>query len=398
MERYHPRVGLWSILLALPSWAVFLVNGIFGIFPAFIFADEGVGQKFHFWFFIQDRFLGGSPDPVWSDAGEMTSQEWVILGIALITTICSLYCLRRRPEFGEIERNDEISQRESLEIGGAGIPMMTSGGDAHTQSIVESVIGKEETLDKTVVAAALGEMGAIAAANAIDDELPFTNDDDDDFPFDEAEGALEVEISEVIELDSSEMVELVANESAEEEDVEWGVWEPDSAVEEDDGGLDIPEIPQIFREPVIPEKEVIVELTPPENSANESTQKITETLSKMATQAADVTVSTAKGVASKAAQITENAVHRVRSKVTKGMIPVRPTELPPLAEWDPQQGAWTLMGRPVTIAEKPEPEKEVPIWTKEEDVSRNHIQPVAEIHLQETEKTRRKTPFIPELP
>ncbi|MEE3083090.1 MAG: hypothetical protein VX320_03240 [Candidatus Thermoplasmatota archaeon] len=393
MERYHPRVGLWSILLALPSWAVFLLNGIFGIFPAIIFADDGVGQKFHFWLFIQDRLLGGSPDPVWSDAGEMTTQEWLILSFALITTISALYCLRRRPEFGEIERSDDISQRETLEIGGAAIPMMENSGDAHTQAIVESVIGKEEILDQTVVAAALGEMGAIAAANAIDDELPF-DEEDEELPLDEEE-------VESAEIEDMEVVELV-NEEPEEEDIEWGVWDPDTSTKEVDEEPEIPEIPEIFREPDTPKSAPITPNIEPTNEIvlpEQIEPKIAEKISSMATHAADVTMSAAMGVASKTAKITENVVHRVRSKATKGVMPVRPAELPPLAEWDPTHGVWTLMGRPVTIAEKPEPEKNVPSWAVEEVEEPQIItNPVIEVPSIVDEKPRRKTPFIPELP
>ena len=170
MERYYPRAGLWCIVVAFPTWIVFLVNGILGFFPAIIFAEGGVGQKFHFWFFLKDRFFGGSVEPVWSDAGNITSQEWLLLALALPATVGALYCLRRRPDFGSIERSDEASQRESLEMGEINIGF-TSGGDAHTQAIVESVIGEEQVVDQSVVSAALGEMGVIAAANATEEDL-----------------------------------------------------------------------------------------------------------------------------------------------------------------------------------------------------------------------------------
>ncbi len=57
------------------------------------------------------------------------------------------------------------------------------------------------------------------------------------------------------------------------------------------------------------------------------------------------------------------------------------------------------MGRPVTIAEKPEPEKNVPSWAVEE-VEKPQIinNPVIEVPSIVDEKPRRKTPFIPELP
>jgi len=416
MERYHPRAGLWCMVVAFPTWILFLVNGMLGFFPAIIFADGGVGQKFHFWLFLKDRLFGGSPDPVWSEAGSMTSQEWLLLVLALPATIGAIYSLRHRPEFGAIERNDGTSERESLEVGAMSIGF-SGGGDAHTQSIVESVLGQEQVLDQGVVSAALGEMGVIAAANA-------------------AEAAEQEEIAVVVEpihdsrftttIPDEETLDMVSSLAEEEDETGWSVWDPDAdsdstpepeaeleaepePEEELEAERELPEIPEIFREPVVdtpdplglPSIPEIPTIDPPKSN-------ITERISTMMTQAADATVdatkevvsatmSGAKEVASIAAGITGKVVGKVRQQSTKGVMPVRPTGLPPMAEWDAYQGAWTIMGRPIQVASKPEPEVAPPSWSQEEVVlTATAIDPPTQHG--EASTPRRNTPFIPELP
>ena len=435
MERYHPRAGLWCLILALPTWVIFLINGMLGFFPAVLFADGGVGQKFHFWLFLKDRFFGGSPDPVWSEAGAMTSQEWLLFAIALPSTLGAIYCLRRRPEFGAIEKNDGLEERELLEFGGGGtLPSM--GGDAHTQAIVESVIGVTESLDENLVSAALGEMGAIAAANAeeeaeeekeTDAEEPlidsrFTTTVPDDETTEMVEAYIESENHEAVDVEDDAEVE-----DDDEDDIGWGVWDPEPVPEpapepeleqigetvSDGIERELPEIPELFREPLSTEDTLEEEdplLTPslpeiPEIiSLEEAKPNVTERISSMATQAADTTlnvtkdvVSTtmtgAKGVATMVAGFKEKVVEKVRKKSTTAVMPVRPAELPSMAEWDPEQGVWTLMGRPVQVATEPEPETAAPAWTHQ-DVP---TEP-AQTEIQEQATPRRKTPFIPELP
>ena len=386
MERYHPRAGLWCLIVALPSWMVFLFNGMLGFFPAIIFADGGMGQKFHFWLFIRDKLnlFGGSPDPVWSEAGVMTSQEWILLALALPATLGALYCLRRRPEFGAIQRNDDVSERESLEVGTVGLGF-SGGGDMHTQSIVESVLGQEETLDQNVVSAALGEMGVIAAANAAEvaeqEELDLEPEMVHDSRY----------TTTILDEDTLDMVSTYANEEAEEEVVEeteeddtgWSVWEPEMDSEnqpepETDSKVvrQLPEIPELFREPIQDTPDPLDIPSIPEIPSIETPRaNLGERISNIATQAADATmnvtkdvvsatVSGAKEVASIAAGITEKVVDKVRQKSTKGVMPVRPAGLPPMAEWDAYQGAWTLMGRPVQVAATPEPETHMPDWSR----------------------------------
>ena len=403
MERYHPRAGLWCAVVAIPTWVLFLFNGILGFFPALIFADGGVGQKFHFWLFLKDRFFGGSPDPVWSEAGVMTAQEWLLLCLALPATIGALYCLRRRPEFGAIERSNEVGERESLEMGAVNIGF-SGGGDAHTQSIVESVIGQEEVLDQNVISAALGEMGVIAAANAASaehEEIEVVAEPIHDSRF-------------TTTIPDDDTLDMVSALSEEEDDIGWGVWEPETETEsepEPESGREreLPEIPEIFREPIVDSPDPLKIPSIPEIPSIEPPKtNITDRISTLMTQAADATVdatkevvsatmSGAKEVASIAVGITEKVVGKVRQKSTKGVMPVRPTGLPPMAEWDAYQGAWTIMGRPVQVASMPEPEITAPSWSREEVVlTARAIEPT---HQQdEGAKSRRNTPFIPELP
>ena len=422
MERYHPRAGLWCIVVAFPTWIVFLLNGMLGFFQAVIFAEGGVGQKFHFWLFLKDRFFGGSVDPVWSDAGVMTSQEWLLLVLALPSTLGALYCLRQRPEFGAIERKNEINERESLEMGATNF-VSSGGGDAHTQSIVESVLGQEQTLDQNVVSAALGEMGVIAAANAAEAEAQQEEV--------EAETILDSRYTTTVQDDDVlDMVSAYAEEGAEseeetepvddeeEDDIGWGVWEPEDEVEpeaeqesvtDSETERELPEIPEIFREPVVDSPDPLAIPSIPEIPTIEPpSSNLSERISSMATQAADATVNVtkdvvsatltgAKEVVSRAAGITEKVVEKVRQKSTKGVMPVRPAELPPMAEWDAYQGAWTIMGRPVHVAAQPEPETPAPGWALTETQT---IETVPETSTQQNVETggRRNTPFIPELP
>ena len=396
------------------------MNGMLGFFPAVIFAEGGVGQKFHFWLFLKDRFFGGSVDPVWSDAGVMTSQEWLLLVLALPSTLGALYCLRQRPEFGAIERKNEINERESLEMGATNF-VSSGGGDAHTQSIVESVLGQEQTLDQNVVSAALGEMGVIAAANAAEAEAQQEEV--------EAETILDSRYTTTVQDDDVlDMVSAYAEEGTdsveetevdeEEDDIGWGVWEPEDEVEpeaeqdlvvDSDAERELPEIPEIFREPVVDTPDPLAIPSIPEiPTIDPPSSNLSERISSMATQAADATVNVtkdvvgatltgAKEVVSMAAGITEKVIEKVRQKPTKGVMPVRPPELPPMAEWDAYQGVWTIMGRPVHVAAQPEPETPAPGWALTET---QQIETVQETSIEQNVESvgRRNTPFIPELP
>ena len=357
----------------------------------------------------------------------MTNQEWILLALALPTTIGALYCLRQRPEFGDIERNDDETARESLEIGAINIGASV-GGDLHTQSIVESVIGQKETLDENIVNAALGEMGEIAAANAAAEKKQVDEMD--------SEPIMDSRFTTTIpDEDTTEMVSAYVNDESEtiveenqDDGIGWGVWEPDEANEDVsqpaeevsveielepseeeviETELELPEIPEIFREPIVDTPDPLEIPSIPEIPTFE-TPKLTERISTIATQAADATilatkevvtatVSGAKEVASIAAGITEKVVEKVRPKATKSVMPVRPPGLPPMAEWDPYMGAWTLMGRPVHTPALPEPETVAPSWVDNQPEVAT-LQDTVTDELEPVGTPRRQTPFIPELP
>ena len=400
MERYHPRAGLWCLVVALPTWVVFLFNGMLGFFPAVIFAEGGVGQKFHFWLFILDKLglYGGSPNPVWSEAGTMTSQEWILLILALGASIGAVYCLRKRPEFGAIQKHDEFSERESLEMGAVSI-ISSGGGDAHTKSIVESVIGEIETLDQDVVSAALGEMGVIAAANAAEEKQDEEDTNDDEEPIMDSRFTTTVPDDETLEMVSkyTEDDEGEENTIEDEDDIGWGVWDPDAELEEEveeetetvievTSKRELPEIPMLFQEPKIEPSAPVVEVVEPEVPAIVTPTPVVE----LATPELPT-------IEMPTPNIVEDAPQRSVRKSSKGVMPVRPTGLPAMAEWDPYQGTWTIMGRPVKVAEKPEEEPDTPSWTQES--VEIDLAPVTQpTSVDESTTPVRKTPFIPELP
>ncbi len=383
MERYHPRAGLACALAALPVWVTFLFNGILGFFPAVLFSDGGIGSKFHFWLFVKDRLFGGSPDPVWSEAGVMTAQEWLMLLVALPLTVGALYCLRRRPEFGTIERVNMSDERELLEM--SSVISNTGGtGNANTAAIIDSVIEKESAPDENVVAAALGEMGVIAAANAAEiaanteheeetDEEPiidsrFTTVIADEESMAIASAAAKADVPVIPEL--SPVAEV--NEDSTEEDDPFDQW-PSSE-------QDVPDM--------------------------QSTPNISEMITETASKAATATVTAMKEVATKAVEVKDKLVEKVRPKPKTSVIPVRPSDLPPMAEWDSKSSEWMLFGRPIRIAEKAEPEPERPTWVEnntetplvveDEDVS------IPELDVPQSSApvltARRVVPTIPKLP
>jgi len=390
MERYHPRAGLASSLVAIPTWLIFVLNSMLGFFPSLIFADGGIGSKFHFYLFIQDRFLGGSPDPVWSEAGVMTSQEWLMLALALPATFGALYCLRKRPEFGAIDRDDLGEAREALEVDRSFAS--TSGtGDANTAAIIDSVIGEARQVDSQVVTAALGEMGAIAAAHAAANPQPEPELEPDQVP----ESEPELEPDQVPE--SEPEPELLDEIDA------WTIYDPKPESESvPEPEAEMAEIPEMFREPVIEQDDPLSKPSTPDIPAVKSSIPGLAEVKQIISKATEVTVNAAKDVASKTVELTERVVEKVRpSKPESSVMPVRPPGLPPMAEWDPYEGEWMLLGRPIRTAPEPEVEAEKPTWARDE----LEIEPEAEpavlltaVAIDDEDEVVRKTPVIPIIP
>jgi hypothetical protein len=279
----------------------------------------------------------------------MTTQEWFLLAIALPATFAALYCLRKRPEFGRIEHADASEERMDLEV--ARDMLSTAGsGDETTAAIIDSVIGEKSEVDSNVVRSALGEMGVIADAITAaqpEPELEFESE-----PEDESE-------DEPDEADS------------------WGVWDPSTDPEPE------PE----------PEPEIEVEAEP--ESKPKPTIPLLTDISEFLSKAAGATVSTAKNVATKVAEVKDKVVEKVRPKPALKVMPVRPAGLPPMAEWDSYLEEWVMLGRPVRTAPEPEPEVALPQWTRQElveEVANEEL--VVDVPI----TPRRATPRIPELP
>ena len=152
---------------------------------------------------------------------------------------------------------------------------LSMGGDAHTQAIVESVIGETQTVDENAVTAALGEMGAIAAANAAE-EIP------DDLDLDGEEPIMDSRFTTTIpDEETTEMVEAYIEDAPESEvlpeegddggleddDIGWGVWDPE---------------PESVSEPIVETPESAVEHELPEilNSSENPLYRMMHSLKK----------------------------------------------------------------------------------------------------------------------
>ena len=46
----------------------------------------------------------------------MTTQEWLFFGLALPATLGAIYCLRRRPEFGAIQKMMMLKSEKPLSL------------------------------------------------------------------------------------------------------------------------------------------------------------------------------------------------------------------------------------------------------------------------------------------
>ncbi len=395
-------------------WLTFLLNGVLGFFPAILFADGGMGSKFHFWYFIKDRLFGGSAKPVWSEAGVMTGQEWIMLGLALPLTVAALYCLRQRPEFGSIESGDVAEQRADLELSSSAVSTKGSG-DENTAAIIDSVIGKASAPDEGVVSAALGEMGLIAAANASaaaeEEEIDEMDSID---PVHDSRFTTVVGNEEVMEIASAAADEVVKETIPTLDEVEedpfdgWPDISNNESEPEPEPETETEPEPQIEVESIEPQEDIGLPVM--ESAKKSPISGIAEKISAGSNKAAEVSFSAVKGVASIATKVKDKIVHTVR-KPQSSVMPVRPEGLPTMAEWDANQEAWTLLGRPIKFATQVEPEPEKPAWTREgrqENVEVEEKEPEQEevlpllsatpIDVTSTEQSPKKKRSIPKIP
>lgn len=369
VERYYPRTGLGSLIVAIPVWLGLLINSMLGLFPAIPFHNGGMGVKFHLWFFIQDKFLGGSPKPVWSDAGAITGQELAMLAVALPLTIAAVYCLRKRPVFGSIENRNIDDERELLEMSVA-IANTKGTGDDNTASIIDSVIGDIDSIDTNVVSKALGEMEAIAVASAADVAASAAAKAEKAANVGDYSPTIDSRFTTIVGDESTEAMVSAAAEEAKAE----GDKAEELGIESDFVNFHIED------EPVEEKKSKLPSLS-----------EISDFAKRQAAKATSVAKGAAKGVSDTASTVTQFVSGTVESvlpsskgdsvqadtveqapppqrlhTVQSGAIPVRPRGLPPMAEWSQEQGDWLLLGRPVKSAELPEPEAPRPAWAVEE--------------------------------
>ena len=242
-------------------------------------------------------------------------------------------------------------------------------------------------------------MGVIAAANATEDEQEKEDVADDEEPVIDSRFTTTVPDDETLDMVSkyTEDVEDDENTLEDEDDIGWGVWNPDTEPEEEveeenepvievRSKRELPEIPVLFQEPKIEHPATVVEPMVPETPTIVAPIPVVELATP---ELPTIEIPTPN--------IVEDTTQRSLRKSSKGVMPVRPAGLPAMAEWDPYQGDWTIMGRPVKVAEKPEPEPDTPSWIQESvEIDLTPITPPTSV--EESTKPIRKTPFIPELP
>jgi len=375
MERYHPREGLIALIIAGVLWSIFVLNDMLGWIPAGLFHADGAGMKFHVLYALQSLFTGGAEKPLWSAAGAMSGQSWLLLTLALPSSAVAGWCLRARPTFSAIDHGSIEDAREAMESSSLLRTAGTGVADAHTAAIIDSVIGAEQTIDANTVESALGQMGAMAA------EMP-------------AEVKTESKpVSAAVEKAATALESMVTAVK--------------TTVEE---------------KPVVPAaaqkaKSILAKVG---DIGGKVAEKATETavvVKEKATESAVVVKEKAVAVKEKAVEIPqvvkEKVVHkpvaipRRQRSVEATVMPVRPEGLPSIAEWDPQLQGWTMLGKPISNVAPPETHAK-PDWTQSEPEPEPVEVPVIEEPEPQPEPepepvqvpavSHRKPPVIPQLP
>jgi len=398
MERYYPRAGVGSLIVAIPVWLGFLINSMLGLFPAIPFHDGGMGVKFHLWYFIQDTMLGGSTKPVWSDAGSITGQELAMLVVALPLTVFAIYCLRKRPEFGGIDTRNMDDERELLEMSVA-IANTKGTGDANTAAIIDSVVEGIASIDTNVVNKALGKMEVIAVASAAEVAASAASKAEKAANIEDDATTIDSRFTTIVGDEHTEaMVSAAAAEAKGEEATSDAAADDDTAVELgidskfadfhiDDESKSKSEAKSESDEPEIEKKSKMPSLAEISDFAKRQAAKA-GSIAKDAAIGVGKTASTVSAIVSEKVEsvlpsgkdsrraksgeerkMPAPAPPQRRHTVQSGVMPVRPRGLPPMAEWSDDEGMWMLFGRPVRSAELPEPEAPRPAWAVEDDES-----------------------------
>lgn len=364
MERTAPRLGNSAALVSASQFLAIILNGLLGWFPAGILGTGDRGQKFHLYQYIRQKI--GVPykeNGFWSDAGTLTGQEYAMIVVMAISLGVAIYGLRPRPLIVGPSKTSAEQQREELEVGGVGLarPSGLSVVNPTTAAIVSSVVRENDTPADAVISAALGEMTAVAVEMGVDEELvkgTIIQPDADETTHDSRFTTSVSDEDDIVDLTGT--TEETSEESNESTDVDSGWlddddWLPDNKAMEPT----IPETPakaivakaatwddekRLPSLPSIPGKTEAVVQNDPEPVQREVKPVVPPT---KPARREEVQMDDFIPVATPA-PTPPNA-----TEAHVGSMPIKPSGLPKMAEWDLEKKAWTLFGRPIEFSEAP---------------------------------------------
>ena len=330
MDRRFPRIGLGALFVAATQLFGLVFNGLIGWFPGGLLGSGDWGMKFHIYPYLRQTLGLPHKDAFWSDAGALTGQEYAMLVLMLITGVIGYIGTRERPAFDGPEKMSYEDQRDALEAGAVGIarPSGLSVINPTTAAIVDSVIGGDDGPAGDVITRALGEMAVVAAEIA-----PESSDDNEDIPMLDSRYTVSID-SEPEPLDIDETLSA----SDDEDD-----WAEDWLSPEGDDDPAPAEVPK---------EEIVVDLT-------QELEPVDDELSELEVVAA--------AVGSQAELSVPVVESEPRTGPHVGAMPVRPEGLPSAAEWDLENECWVLFGRPIKMAELPEPARQKPEWAQKSE-------------------------------
>jgi hypothetical protein len=343
MERRYPKIGKLAMLISISQFLGVLLNGILGWFPAGVLGTGSSGQKFHIIQYIRQSLnLPFKEGGFWSDAGNLTGQEYAMTSLMVVTLVIAIVGLRPRESIAGPSKISADIQREELESGQVSVsrPGGLSVVNPTTAAIVSNIIGGDGTPTSDIIADALGEMKAVAVEMGVDDEL--------------IKGKIIQEDSEDITMDSRFTV-TANNDDMEVIDLSEPIVETDDADSEDDDVSDNDEIGWLDDSPWA-ENDVTIDsqkITEPEIKEKPSLPSLPTSPTRQPAAEPEVVEVKPPPVQSKYVKPVETPVVPQVKEAQSGTMPNRPSGLPNKAVFDIELNSWTLFGRPIEFTDTP---------------------------------------------
>ena len=343
MERRYPKIGKLAMLVSTSQFLLVLLNGILGWFPAGVLGTGSKGQKFHIIQYIRQSLdLPFKEGGFWSDAGNLTGQEYAMILVMVITLVIAIVGLRQRESIAGPSKISADIQREELESGQVSVsrPGGLSVVNPTTAAIVSNIVGGDGTPTADIIAEALGEMKAVAVEMGVDDELikgKIIQEDSDDITMD-SRFTVTANTDDMEVIDLSEPIVESDDADSEDEKVsdndEIG-WLDDSPWAEDDFTIDSQKI------------------TEPEKKEKPSLPSLPSSPTRQPAVEPEIVEVKPPPVQSKYVKPVETPVVPQVKEAQSGAMPNRPSGLPNKAVFDIELNSWTLFGRPIEFTDTP---------------------------------------------